>query len=361
MNPDSFQHLLIRADSGTDVGSGHIMRCLALADNLKFKFKEISFVSNQQSGHLSEFIESKGFTVHKLINYDNIEDSQQNFSSLTTKEDAIQTIEIIKEKIKKPVWLIVDNYNIDIQWESFLRKEVEKIIVIDDLANRSHDCDLLLDQNLYDNMEERYNGLIPKNCQKLFGPKFALLRSEFKKIRKTITKRHDGIQRIFISFGGSDPTNETSKAIKATSLLGMRNLKVDVIVGSSNPNKDSIRQLCSNLHNTSFYHQIDNIAELMSKADVGIGAGGSMTWERCCVGLPAIVSVISQNQLKIATTMAQRGYLINLGEADFLSPIDYTKAIQRFDKELLCSMSEKCMNLVDGEGSERVVKEICLM
>src|SRR5690606_26558309 len=133
-------------------------------------------------------------------------------------------------------------YSIDIQWELKLRTYVNRIMVIDDLANRRHDCDLLLDQNLYENMEQRYMGLVPETCKLLLGPRYALLRPEFREARKKLRPRDGTVRRILIFFGGTDPTNETLKAIEAVRLLNCSDIEVDVVVGAKNPHRDLIKK-----------------------------------------------------------------------------------------------------------------------
>ena len=342
------KNLFIRVDSGMEVGSGHMMRCFSLAESLKMKRIDVSFVSRQLPGNLCDFIERKGYKVYRLPN-----------NNSTLEIDAKQTLEATDMHKKQPEWLVVDHYDLDKQWETIIRKHVKKIIVIDDLANRPHDCDLLIDQNLYENMDGRYSSLIPNNCQKLLGPTYALLRPEFVEKRKNLRKRDDHIHRILVSFGGSNSTNEISKVLKAIRLLDSKDLRVDVVVGISNENKKIIKQMCSNIPKTTYNHQIDNMWDFMADADLSVGGGGSSTWERCCLGLPSIVSILSKDQRELTETMAKKGYIINLGLANALSSDDYVKAIKNIDSDKLCSMSQKCLKLVDGKGASRVANNIC--
>lgn len=355
------KNLFIRADAGTKIGTGHVMRCFALAESLKRKFNDVFFVSNQIAGNLSDFLEKKGFKAYCIRGYTHIEGNKLRYSEKKRilESDAEQCIEIIKSHPDKKSWLIIDHYGIDEIWEKKFCPYVEKIIVIDDLANRRHDCDLLVEQNLYRNMNSRYEKLIPPKCVLLLGPKYALLRSEFKKNRKKL-KRKNTLRRLLISFGGSDLTNETSKVLHAVKFLKPK-CKIDVVAGNANKNKNSIKRLCDNIPSASFYCQIDNIAELMANADLAIGGGGSMTWERCCMGLPAIVSILSENQRELTEEVARIGCVINLGWANSLTPLDYVKAIKSLNNETLRKMSRQCLELVDGEGSCRVANEICLI
>ena len=354
------KNLFIRVDSGIEIGIGHMIRCYALAEILKKMDFEVKFISRKLKGNICDFIAEKGYKVYYLPTK-NQNKKQNKFSkddnNKTIEKDALETTKILTNNNDKPSWLLVDHYDLDIRWESFLRKFVKKIIVIDDLANRKHDCDLLLDQNLYEKMNKRYTGLVPQNCKKLFGPKYALLRSEFSKLRRTLTKRKK-LQNILISFGGSDPRNETTKALQAIKILNSKNFTVDVVVWSINPHKEQIKQLCSSIPNTTFYSNIDNIGELMSKEHLAIGGGGSTTWERCCLGLPSIVSIISNDQAKMIKLLAKKNCVINLGNFQNLTPYDYANAIKKMNNKIIAKMSSDCLKIVDGLGCFRVAEII---
>lgn len=354
------KNLFIRIDSGIEIGLGHMMRCFALAEVLKNVGFKVCFISKKLRGNICDFIVGKGYRVYYLPTK-NYNKKQNQFSkddnNKIIENDALETTKILTNYIDKPSWLLVDHYDLDIRWESILRKFVKKIIVVDDLANRKHDCDLLLDQNLYEQMDKRYTGLVPKNCKKLLGPKYALLRSEFSELRKTITKRRK-LQSILISFGGSDPKNETAKALQAIKILNMKDLTVDVVVWNINPHKEEIKHLCSSIPNTTFYSNIDNIGELMSKADLAIGTGGITTWERCCLGLPSIVSIASNNQAEMIELLDRKNCVVNLGNSENLTPNDYFNAIKSMNGKMIANMSSKCMKVVDGHGCFRVAKII---
>jgi len=352
------KNLFIRVDSGIEIGIGHMMRCYALAEILKMDF-DVYFLSRKLKGNICDFIAKKGYKVYYLPTK-NQNKKQNKFSksnNKTIEKDVLETMKILTNYNDKPSWLLVDHYDLDILWESNLRKSVKKIIVVDDLANRKHDCDLLLDQNLYEQMNKRYTGLVPKNCKKLLGPKYTLLRSEFSKLRKTLTKRKK-LQNILVSFGGSDPRNETAKVLQAIKSLNGKSFTVDVVVGSINPHKEKIRQMCSSIPNTTFYSNVDDIGELMSKAHLAIGAGGSTTWERCCLGLPSIVSIISDDQAEVIKLLAKKNCVINLGNFQNLTHYDYVEAIKSMNNKTIAKMSSNCMKIVDGLGCFRVAEII---
>lgn len=312
-------NVAIRTDSSTQIGTGHIMRCITLGDRLRGRGTKVSFICRELPGNICDVIEGKGYTVHRLPYseqvLDGVKSSAQNLQQLgvSWEVDSVQTKDILAKEEHDINWLVVDHYALDERWEASIRPHVKSIMVIDDLANRPHDCDLLLDQNLYENMEHRYEGLVPGHCQKLLGPKYALLRPEFNEARKCLRERDGHIKRILIFFGGSDPTNETTKALEAIRLLDLSGVIVDVVVGAANPYKDDVRWLCANMLNVEFYCQVENMAQLMASADLAISSGGSTTWERCFMGLPTIALVVAQNQLKATEAVAAAGAAWNLG------------------------------------------------
>jgi len=347
--------IIFRADASVQIGTGHIMRCLTLAGELREKGVEVAFVCRELPGNLCHVLASSGHLVQRLP-YDPGQNSAP--FDVNWEKDALETAGFINNIFEPLDWLVVDHYALDRRWEKYLRPYVKKIMVIDDLANRPHDCDLLLDQNLYKNMENRYDTLISEHCIKLLGPQYALLRPEFKEARKKLKQRQGSIQRVLIFFGGSDPTNETAKALEAISLLDHLQLKIDVVVGAANPNKERIKEKCLTMQNTTFYYQVDNMAELMAGADLAVGAGGSATWERCCLGLPSLVSILADNQYELANNLAKQGAIIYLGWAKDLNVLGYFEAISKITNIQILKMSQQGAKLVDGEGCKRVVDKM---
>ena len=316
----------IRTDASTQMGTGHIMRCLTLAEELRKNGGVVEFVCREHKGNLIDFIREKKFVVHclpQIKNYNQVLNKQElttqnqhlNWLGTDWKTDANQTLEIISKKNKKPDWLIVDNYALDYKWEEKLNPFVNKIMVIDDLADRKHKCDLLLDQNFY-LKKDRYKNIVPKKCVQLIGPKYALLRKEFVKARKNLRKRDGEIRRIFIFFGGSDPNNETKKALEAIILLNKKDIKVDVVIGALSKHRAEIQKIAKKMPNINCHINVDNMAELMAKSDLAIGAGGSTTWERACLGLPTIVFILAKNQEATSFDMHKRSFFVFADKAE---------------------------------------------
>jgi len=347
-------NIVIRADASIKIGGGHIMRCISLATYLKNYVNNIYFISSNSDNNLKDYVLSCGFEFYEIQHFDVDSTKKYNFQ----KNDADQSIPIL-EKIKKIDWVIVDHYQLDVIWETRIRPYTSKIMVIDDLANRFHDCDLLLDQNWFNNMNNRYNNLMGKAVC-LFGPKYALLRNEFLKARKLQKTREGSVNRILIFFGSGDPENFTGKLLKLLSISEFKNIYVDVVVGSMNPNIKKIYKQVYSRQNTSLHVQTRNMAQIISKVDLALCAGGSTTWERMCLGLPSMVWTLAENQREFTKDLDSSGFLVWMGDA---SNFSISKSKLKLRRIVLSSnsnslMSKKCRKLVDGNGVERVGQKI---
>lgn len=314
----------IRVDSSVEIGIGHAMRCLTLANRLKKDGHQVAFISRGAEGDCITLIEQQGFVVYTLPPCD---DSLWNFVAEYWEKDAYETIEILKQyNVEK---LIIDHYSIDIKWEQLIRPFVKSIMVIDDLANRKHDCDILLDQNFYLGMETRYEGLVPSSAKMLLGPSYALLRDEFIEAKKHKKPFNGKIERLFIFFGGSDPTNETEKVLLAIKpIIEQYKLVVDVVVGNSNPNKSKIKQICYGIDNAHYHCQVSNIAELMAQADLAIGSGGANILERIYLTLPSIIIIIADNQIQTTFDVCYTGSALYFAESGEYSNNDLLSELE---------------------------------
>jgi len=346
------------------MGTGHTTRCLALAGKIRESGDQTVFVTRDLPGNIADLIRREGHQVLFLPAPSSNQSSKPkeinplhtSWLGVSWKEDAEQSARAISQLQVKVSWLIIDHYALDARWEKKLRPLVEKMLVIDDLADRQHHADMLLDQNLYDGMDERYIGRISKRCMKLLGPKYALLRPEFRTTRESLRQRDGRIKNILVFFGGSDPTNETTKTLNALSTPEFLDLEIDVVIGGSNLNRERINEYCRKLTNCRCYFNIDYMASLMSKADLFIGSGGTSTWERCCLGLPSIIIAVANNQEEISRNIATKKLGIYLGTPEEEGKELILKAVKKMIKfpELGRGISEKSMKLVDGKGTSRV-------
>lgn len=337
------------------------MRCLTLAERLRKRDIQVQFICREHPGHLCQLIMDYGFDVMRLPA--SAQDSSVSklahsaWLGVTQEEDANQTVDRLGGNGCD--WMIVDHYGIDIEWESRLRPYVDNIAVIDDLADRSHDCDLLIDQNHGPaGYESRYYALLPAGCETLVGARYALLRPEFAEIR---AKRKIGsgvVKRIMVFFGGVDASAMTLKAINGIAQLQREEIVVDVVVGLVNKNRDVIHAMCEANANFIFHDHISNIAEVMSAADLFVGGGGGTMWERCCLGIPTLLVSVAENQSSGCQAVSEAGAGIFLGEAKSVTASLIANAVNIAcaSPTWMRSMARRAMELVDGLGAERVAK-----
>lgn len=354
--------IIIRTDGGQVIGSGHIMRCLALADVLKDCGAKVIFVCRELAGHLCGFIESRGFRVLRLpapsgdvtVQMSSPGDSCVAWLGVDWQTDLDEVRHILTKSSVVTDWLIADHYALDARWENGARSFARKIMVIDDLANRPHDCEVLLDQNLSEKGSDRYRPFVPEFCKTLIGPDFALLGKSFYSKRGKLRVRDGSLNRILVSFGGVDSTGEIPKVLEAIRSLGRPNISTEVVVGAAETCQKKIEEDCRRLSNCKFHVQIDYMADLMDACDLAIGAAGSMTWERCFMGLPSIVAIAAENQQALAVQGAKKGCLVNLGWGKDLTSKDYYQALRHLDAARLQAMSCQARQIIDGEGCHRV-------
>jgi UDP-2,4-diacetamido-2,4,6-trideoxy-beta-L-altropyranose hydrolase len=346
--------IAFRVDASNQIGTGHFMRCLALANALKQHDVQIRFISR----HLPEYLRNMLVTnAHEFMQLEsNL--GKTNFDDLlhahwlgaSQHTDAQESVHALSDQLWD--WLVVDHYALDIRWESMLRQTVKRILVIDDIADRQHNCDILLDQNYYMDMDERYTGKVPEQCRLLLGPYYALLGVEFRRRHKESKSRNGPVKRILVCFGGIDAENYTGCTIDYLLEMNNSNLNVDVVIGAQHPRHEKITETCMQ-HGFNCYVQTDKMAELMVNADLAIGAGGSATWERCCLGLPAIVFAVAKNQERASRALADRG-VVYLGRIEEFS-VEIKCAIKYFHvASRLHVMSVKAAELVDGQGAVRL-------
>lgn len=351
-----------RVDSAISIGSGHVMRCLILAQELKKQQADILFITKNHLGNLAQMITEMGFNC-SVIPCSNIDATSNKvphskWLGSNWEWDASQTIESIQEffNFKKIDWLIIDHYGIDAQWETALHKYCQHILVIDDLADREHACDIIVDQNLYINMQQRYTHLVSSHAQILTGPRYSLLRPEFLEHRTNSKENISAITKFFICFGGVDEPNLTDLSIQAVIQLKIPVYNIDVVIGSQNKNYLSIKNKYSSYQSIKLHFNTSNIALLMQNAELSIGAGGISTWERCCMGLPSICFSIASNQDKQLQDADNYGILLNIGSSKNASVELIANSIRNIISQpiLYTALHEKCLRTVDTYGSQRV-------
>ena len=348
-------NFLFRVDSSARIGSGHLMRCLTLARLLRQQGAKVGFLCRDLLGNLARKVEGEGFHLHLLPRRDRMtsESRLAHASWLETswEQDAKDCSEFIGIGEDAPDWLIVDHYALDERWERAMRPHVGSLMVIDDLADRRHDCDILLDQNLVLGMQDRYRDLVPPHCHLLLGPKYALLGDEYRQLRPTVRARDGEIGEVFVSFGGVG-AELTVMALQALRAIDHSDLSVIAVSPADLPD-DVLVGWDRLIHHS----QLPSLAPLMATADLAVGAAGTTSWERLCLGLPAAVVTMAENQKPIAEGLQDAGLIHLVGDSEELKQEGLRTALRRIieagsDRE----MSERCLAAVDGLGTERCLE-----
>ena len=359
---------IFRTDASLQIGTGHVMRCLTLAKALRDRAAKCTFICREHEGNLMEKIQQEGFEFIALTKSTELhvtDDANEQvlvhakWLGVSWQSDALQTIEALgAERVD---WLVVDHYALDKRWEEMLRPHAKKIMVIDDLADQGHDCDLLLDQNLVTNFETRYQHLLPEHCATLLGPQYALLQSEYAELHPRTPLRTGPVKRILVFFGGSDLHNISGRTVSAFLKLKRDDIKLDVVVSSYSPHAAAIQELTQLHANIIVHDALPSLAPLMLQADLAIGASGATSWERCCLGLPSMVISLAENQKPIAAELHQRGLVRWLGHYDAVTDDVLVEALQAaIDDKALESWSRACIAVTDGGGTQRVASVLTL-
>lgn len=335
-------NVLIRADSSSQMGLGHLMRCRSLARELLRNGHEVTFVCRELPGHQTGIIAAEGFAT-QVIPWAGRDPAPEAI-------DFSDTVDAINGGYYDRV--VVDHYSLGRSWEAQMQAHCNRLVVIDDLANRSHSCDLLLDQNVQ--IAGRYDSHAP-GAIKMLGPRYALLDRLFLQQHPRV---RTGIDRILVFFGGGDTFDLTSQTIESLSATEFAHLNLDVVVGPSHPRLKSIETLIFNRGNAVLYPLQPSLAGLMNNADLSIGAGGSTNWERLYSGLPAIVVCVADNQIAPSEALAQAGLISYIGSYERIS--DVAQAVRDFlvSPDKLAGMSEAGPLSVDGYGALRVAEVI---
>ena len=347
----------IRVDASNEIGTGHFVRCLTLADALRQRGAIVRFISRHLPEYLRVTSRDRGHEVVAIAGAPSpeVDDDLPHSHFLGTSQaaDVEHTAHAVSDHSWD--WMIVDHYGLDAQWEHALGGVARRILVIDDLADRRHDCHVLLDQNLYADMHTRYRGLVPESCVTLLGPGYAILREEFRRARAGGTLRPGPIERVLVFFGGVDVDNYTARAIEALIAVEIPELRVDVVIGVSHPHRRQIESACA-AAGFACHVQTDRMAELMAAADVAIGAGGSASWERCCLGLPTICVTTAAHQRAIGEGLQARGALVMVPAERPVTAKSLSDAVSSLVRhpDRVRSMSCAARELVDGVGVDRV-------
>jgi len=350
-----------RTDASSQIGTGHVMRCLTLADALREHGAECQFVCREHEANLMDHICSRGYQIDALPKPDVNASSESGVAhaswlGVDWQTDANQTRQALGNEAFD--WLIVDHYALDHRWESALRSSCKRMMAIDDLADRQHDCDLLLDQN-YGSSAERYRGFVPADSAQCHGPEYALLKPVYAERRAQLPARDGQVRRVLIYFGGgADATNLTHLAVQAFQAPELAHIELDIVVGAAYAHQSSLEELVAQRGNATIHRQLPDLADLMAKSDLAIGAGGATTWERCCMGLPTIVISIAENQRPSCEALSADQLIDYLGHVNHVTSEFIRDRVLSLltTPNLLRELSERGLKLVDGNGVLKVIK-----
>lgn len=354
-----------RCDASLVIGTGHVMRCLTLAAKLRDSGAECVFLCRAHPGKLDERIQSAGHKVVLLPPPDGAAPQgppeHAGWVGVPWQQDVTDTCRALSGR--RPDWLVIDHYGLDSRWHGAMRPQAVRIMVIDDLADRPLDCDLLLDQNLGRQTQD-YAGLVPETCRQLIGPQFALLRPEFAARRAgALLGRHDRpLRNILITMGGVDAQDVTSGILRALQNVALpAELTVTVVMGGTAPALGRVKALAKRMPwPTEVVVDVTDMAARMEVADLAIGAAGSTTWERCVMGLPSIILQIAENQSGIARAMIAAGAALDPGHVASLDfDMSFSRCLRQAQRSLQ-ALSERSALICDGDGTGRVVRDLIL-
>ena len=337
------------------IGSGHAVRCLTLANVLRARGAETCFIGNieldylakriVESGHLHIELPASGDLLNTEVPYsDWLRRSRRSDAELCSA--ALQDF--------NTDWLVVDHYALQAEWERQMAPVAKHVMVIDDLADRPHECQLLLDQNFRREHNGRYAALVSSDCRLLLGPRFALLQPEYARLHRLALPRVQ-VERILVYFGGGDPDGQlTAKSLSAAQ-IAFPTSYVDVVYPYDLSEVwRRLEAIAARTDKIILHRNLPSLAQLISSADLAIGAAGASSWERLCLGLPAVTAVCADNQNQVANEMQAAGLIIDLGPKDLLSEGAIESALQAVKAKDLSKWSKDCLGLCDGQGAEIV-------
>jgi len=349
-----------RTDASLQIGTGHVMRCLTLADALAAKGAQCTFICREHPGNLIEYTRNKGHAVYSLpmgIGAD-ADLAHSGWLGATQAQDAQACASTIATL--RPDWLVVDHYALDARWECALAEHCGQVMVIDDLADRPHHCNLLLDQTFGRDAKD-YRPLVPDDCTLLCGSSYALLRPEFAALRPYSLQRRaqPKLKHLLITMGGVDKDNVTAQVLNALHACALpAECVITVVMGSTAPWLADVQKQALNMPwPTTVLVGANHMAQLMADSDLAIGAAGATSWERCCLGVPSILVVLAANQTSIAAALTSAGAVVQLGLPDLPRLLAQIPAASG-DHVELTSMSQAASQICKGEGAELVVSAI---
>lgn len=355
-------NIVFRTDASVQIGTGHVMRCLNLADALRLKGASCTFICRGHTGHLIDLIRQRGHHAVLLTACDTPQATPCNHTLTHAAwlgthwvNDAQDTQNAIGPQCVD--WLVVDHYALDHQWEKAIRPHCKNLMVIDDLADRAHDCDLLLDQNLGRTTED-YRQLMPSAATALIGPQFALLRPEFSALREESLARRTSpqLKHLLITLGGVDKDNTTGKVLRSLRTCALPlDLHISVVMGRQAPSLKQVQAEAETMPRpTQVLIGIQHMARLMTDSDLVISAVGGTAWEICSLGLPSLIMTTAENQCEGALALKACGASIHVQNPSDLGSVIENPSLSGSQPVWLQHLSTAAKNITNGRGTDWV-------
>lgn len=335
--------VVFRTDGSRTIGMGHVQRCLTLSKELEKIGGDSLFIMRNHEMAVTRMIEAHGYPVKVIPDGATAREDRDFTGGMAEKYNAD--------------WMVADGYFFNEDYLAGLRHPRRRLMSIDDNATTRFPVDILLNQNIHAE-EHLYEDLVPPRTTLLLGPAYALVRDEFVHAREKRNTARETARTLLVTLGGADPSNQTLKIMKGLATLD-REIDVTVILGPVNPHKEAIEAFVAVSGNPfNVLRHPDNMAHFMVEADLAVSAGGTTCWEMACVGLPAIVMAIAENQRGLVSGLAKRGVAGNMGWFEDITEGDVARAVEDLLENIQArkEMSSRGMALVDGRGKSRVLE-----
>jgi len=349
MKTSSLPSIFVRADASASIGTGHVMRCIALGQAWQDKGGRVVFISHCESGKLQERIIGEGF------DFIYIENPHPHSSDL---DKTIETLSTIHHSPSTNDWLAVDGYHFDSMYQKKIKEAGYRLLWIDDYGHADHYyADIVLNQNI--SAEESFYSKRESYTRLLLGTRYVLLRREFRQWQGWQREIPDTAKKILVTLGGSDPENLTLKIVQALKQVDISGLEAKIVVGPSNPNLHTLQQEVSDNANLQIITNATNMPELMAWADVAVSAGGSTCWEMALLGLPNMIIFFAGNQKPIAEKLHADNVALSLGWGHKLTIKDIAQSLEKLIRTapLRKIFSINSRNLIDGDGAQQICQE----
>lgn len=344
----------IRVDASSQIGTGHLMRCLVLAKKLKEQSHDVVLISRPLKGNLIDYSKAQGVDVISLkpIHETFLPDAgdYKHWLGVTQEADANECLAALE--VFQPDWVAMDHYALDCEWQTLMRASGARIFTIDDLANRQHDCDVLLDHNPWPDFENRYHRVVPENCTQLLGPKYGLLRPRFSELRQQPPALNN---MVLAFFSGTDPSGECIKLLKASGHFDSLPFRLHIVHGLANPRKDEIASLPLPEFVTLSENLPDYEAELAA-CRYAFGGAGVSAIERASLGVPGTLVSVAENQRQMAEHLGASGLYRYLGVSDKTTEHDYANELKWLADHWKTLPYRLEKSDIDGNGAKRVVE-----